>query len=78
MTWFKVDDGIPDHPKVRRLGKDKLPAMGMWALVGAWVGGHDGRGFAPDEVVERFDRRHRLGCSVGAIEQSRRRAGMAS
>lgn len=34
MTWTKVDDGFPDHPKVVALGRDRLAAMGLW-LVGA-------------------------------------------
>lgn len=33
MTWFKVDDGFYDHPKV-----DQLPnaAVGLWVKCGAW------------------------------------------
>lgn len=54
MTWFKVDDELSDHPKVRRLGRDKAAAMGVWVLAGAWAGRHDSSGFVPDEVVTRF------------------------
>lgn len=30
MTWVRVDDQFPDHPKLLRLGKQRLPAMGLW------------------------------------------------
>ncbi len=60
MTWFKVDDDIADHPKVRRLGKDRLPAMGMWTLLGSWAGRYNTEGFVPDEIVERYDPKHKL------------------
>jgi len=56
MVWFKVDDGFHDHRKVRRLAKDKLAAAGLWTLCGSW----SDDGFIPDEIVERFDPRHRL------------------
>lgn len=37
MSWFKMDDGMRDHDKrVRRLGKDKAPAMGVYSLAGTW------------------------------------------
>ena len=32
MPWFKIDDKIHSHPKMRRAG---LPAMGLWALAGS-------------------------------------------
>lgn len=67
MTWFRADDNLADHPKVRRLGKDKLAAMGMWTLVGTWVGRYDNEGFAPNEVVERYDPRHRLAKKLVAV-----------
>lgn len=57
MTWFKVDDGLPEHRKVRRLGRDKAPAMGVWVLCGAWVAANLNDGFVPDEVVQRYDSR---------------------
>lgn len=55
MTWFKVDDGLPDHRKVRRLGRDKLPAIGLWTLCGAWCSSNLMDGFVPDEIVRRWD-----------------------
>jgi len=36
MTWFKVDDGLFAHPKVRRIPRDLRPRLlGLWTLAGA-------------------------------------------
>jgi len=32
MSWFKIDDQLHGHPKVRRAG---LAAMGLWAVMGS-------------------------------------------
>lgn len=56
MTWFRVDDRIADHTKVRTLGADKLPAMGLWVLCGSWVMHNLTDGFVPHEIVTRYDR----------------------
>lgn len=37
MTWFKVDDGFYDHPKV--VGLDTA-AIGLWALAGSYCARH--------------------------------------
>lgn len=55
MTWFKVDDQLHDHKKARRLGKDKVPALGVWVLCGSWSADTLSDGFVPDEIVQRFD-----------------------
>lgn len=34
MTWFKVDDGFGEHPKVDALGKDTAIALTVWLLCG--------------------------------------------
>ncbi|MEV1295735.1 hypothetical protein [Pseudonocardia sp. NPDC049635] len=60
MTWVKVDDALADHRKVRRLGKDRLPAMGLWVLTASWCGQQLTDGFVPAEVVERFDPRQKM------------------
>lgn len=57
MSWFKVDDFLPDHRKVRKLGADRLAAMGLWTLCGAWASRATG-GFVPDEEVTRYDPEH--------------------
>jgi hypothetical protein len=55
MVWFKVDDHLHDHRKVRRLGRDKLPAMGLWVLCGSWVADETNDGFVPEEIIQRYD-----------------------
>lgn len=59
MTWFKVDDGFYRHRKVRRLGKDRVPAVGLWTLAGNWCADNTTDGFVADEQVELWDQRHR-------------------
>lgn len=60
MTWFKSDDMLADHPKVIGLGKDVVPAMGLWLLVGTWAARYSTDGFVPDAMVRRYDPRRRL------------------
>jgi hypothetical protein len=55
MAWFKVDDKLADHRKVRRLGTDKLAAMGLWTLCGSWAADELSDGFVPEEIARRFD-----------------------
>lgn len=50
--WFKVDDGLHDNGKVRRV--DDLAAMGLWALAGSWVGQNGTDGFVPASVLRRW------------------------
>jgi hypothetical protein len=67
VTWFRVDDKLHDHPKVRRLGKDRLPAMGVWLVCGSWCADTLGDGFVPDEVVSRVDPKHRYATRLVAV-----------
>lgn len=56
MTWFRVDDKFWQHPKVRRLGRDRLPAVGLWLLAGNWAAANIDTnvadGFVPWELIE--------------------------
>lgn len=54
MPWFKADDRLPDHRKVRQLGRERLPALGLWLLSGCWSSGALSDGFVPAEVVARW------------------------
>lgn len=36
MPWGRLDDGLYDHPKLDELGRDRLPAIGLWALAISW------------------------------------------
>lgn len=64
MVWFKVDDKLHDHPKVRRLGKDKLAALGLWTTCGSWAADTTSDGFVPREVVRRHDPRERVAAKL--------------
>lgn len=77
MPWFKTDDSFYRHRKVRKLGRDKLAAVGLWQLAGAWcadnVDTNTADGFVPDEQVELWDARHRYAkrlVEVGLWERS--------
>lgn len=56
MTWFKVDDGFADHPKVDALLSGKCPteALALWTLAGAWCSKHLTDGAVPAGRVTRF------------------------
>jgi hypothetical protein len=60
MTWFRIDDKFGEHPKVRRLAKDRVAAVGLWTLCGIWCADNTSDGFVPSEVVRRHDPRLRL------------------
>lgn len=59
MTWFRVDDKFHDHPKVRKLRADKMPAVGLWSMAGSWAADNLTDGFVPTEIVQRFDPKER-------------------
>lgn len=59
MVWFKNDDAFWRHRKIRKLGKDKLPAVGLWQLAGTWCADNTTDGFVPCEQVEEWDPRLR-------------------
>lgn len=71
MPWFKSDDSLWRHPKVRRLGKDKLAAMGLWELCGTWCADNiltnPRDGFVPDDQVETLDPKHRYAQRLVAV-----------
>ena len=56
MSWFRVDDSIPDHPKVDALleRRDGLAALGLWSLAGAWSSKQLTDGFVPSTRVKRL------------------------
>lgn len=55
MPWFRVDDSFYRHRKVRKLGRDKAGAVGLWLLCGAWCAENLTDGFVPAEQVELWD-----------------------
>lgn len=61
MTWYKVDDGLPDNRKTRHVrrshptkSRDAAP-FGIWVLAGAWCGKNPTHGFVPLEVLQEWD-----------------------
>lgn len=73
MTWFKADDNLQDHPKVLQLGRDMVPAMGLWTLVGTWAARQRTDGFVPVVIIRRYDPRERLAkrlVEVGLFERA--------
>lgn len=61
MSWFRVDDGLNAHRKVRKVRRshpDKtrdVAPMGIWALAGSWCGAHSPSGFIPADILEDWD-----------------------
>ena len=59
--WFKVDDGLPFHRKIRAVLKGHTKkrrdaaTMGVWVLAGAWAGKHKTDGWVPEEELDRWD-----------------------
>lgn len=51
MTWFKVDDGFYDHPKVDDL---PLEVVGLWLLCGTYAARHLTDGVVSAQRVRKF------------------------
>lgn len=63
MAWFKVDDQLHEHVKVRKAGK---AAMGVWVLAGSWSMDNGTDGFIPADVMLRWGTRADAGRLVAA------------
>jgi len=48
VSWFKVDDGMPFHPKFIQCSTQ---AIGAWALMGAWSSWQLTDGFIPAAML---------------------------
>lgn len=51
MTWFRVDDGFYDHPKVADLPD---AAIALWTRAGSWCAKHLTDGAVPTRALRRF------------------------
>ncbi|CEG88985.1 Putative uncharacterized protein [Propionibacterium freudenreichii] len=51
MAWFKIDDTLHSHPKVRRAG---AAAVGVWATSGAFSMAYKTDGWVPEWFVESW------------------------
>lgn len=49
MPWFKVDDKLHAHRKVRAAG---TKALGLWVLAGSWCMDNDYDGFVPADIIK--------------------------
>lgn len=57
MSWLKVDDQFPDHPKVLALGRDRLAAMGLWTIGSCYAARFLTDGFIPASALPSGSRR---------------------
>lgn len=57
MVWFRVDDTLSSHPKVRAAG---LQAMGLWAVAGAYSCQHLTEGHVPEWYVATWPQGKKL------------------
>lgn len=53
MPWFKVDDTLHSHPKVRRAS---LSALGLWTIGGSYAMAYKTNGFVPEWFAHGFPR----------------------
>ncbi|MDP5182153.1 hypothetical protein QOZ88_05850 [Blastococcus sp. BMG 814] len=55
MTWFKVDDSFPQHPKVLRIPRVKrIACVGLWGLAGPWCARNLTDGYLDENMVEEL------------------------
>jgi hypothetical protein len=56
VSWFSVDDGFADHPKVVRLQAMEgwQSAIALWSLAGSWCSKHLTDGAVPPAMVTRL------------------------
>lgn len=56
MTWFRIDDGFYDHPKVGELEDHDCFAasVALWVLAGTWSARHLTDGEVPDRQVRKL------------------------
>lgn len=56
MTWFQVDDGFYDHPKVKSIprGNARKGAVALWTMAGSWSGRYGKDGLIPAHQIEEF------------------------
>jgi hypothetical protein len=58
MSWVKVDDQMPRHPKFLGLGKDRLPCQGVWLDGMCYASGYLTDGYIPAAALERGTERY--------------------
>jgi hypothetical protein len=55
MSWFKVDDKFHASKEVKSIPREqRVAAIGLWTLAGAWSSDHLSDGFIPTYMIEDF------------------------
>lgn len=57
MTWVRVDDKLPDHPKVEALGSSRLPALGLHLSALCYCSEYLTDGVVPAMKVRKMQKR---------------------
>lgn len=61
MTWFRVDDGFPQHPKVLAIPrKDRATAVGLWTLAGGWCSAQLTDGHLASHMIDELGASRRI------------------
>lgn len=61
MPWFKIDDGLPTSRKVLSIPRrDRLAAVGLWSLAGAWCAKELTDGAVPAYMIGELGGTERL------------------
>ncbi len=79
--WSRLDDALPDHPKIHEAGRDlgkngRVIALGVFALALSWANRHLTDGYLPDSAIESFKSHmtkpieiFQILCKVGLMER---------
>lgn len=51
MVWFKVDDKLHAHNKVRKVLAEEPAALALWTVAGSWSADNLQDGFVPDHQI---------------------------
>lgn len=56
MTWFRIDDGFYDHPKIKALprGPVRKGAIALWTMAGSWCARYLKDGMVPAAQIEEL------------------------
>jgi hypothetical protein len=68
MPWGRLDDNLYDHPKIDRLGRLRLPALGLHLLALSWCNHWLTDGLVPFDRVAKLGGTDALAASLVAAE----------
>jgi hypothetical protein len=54
MPWGKLDDSLYDHPKLNKLGRNRLAGVGLWSVAISWCNRRLTDGHVPLEQIKRL------------------------